>query len=150
MLLSWINATLSESALPYIVGVSSAKKAWDLLKQWYASTTPAHIMSLKRQLNHIKKGSWTQTTSLPIEELRTLLIYEEIATADDQSTDNPIAMVAFRPNKPPSSHGAISSRGRGYHSHRGGQNSRRAHQSSEGGSNPPSNISHLTSHNPWP
>ncbi|KAJ4973358.1 hypothetical protein NE237_006532 [Protea cynaroides] len=32
MLLSWINATLSESALSYIVGVSSAKAAWDLLK----------------------------------------------------------------------------------------------------------------------
>ncbi|KAJ4965971.1 hypothetical protein NE237_017820 [Protea cynaroides] len=57
MLLSWINATLSDSTLPYIVGVSLAKKAWDLLKHRYASTTPAHIIALKRLLSRIKKGS---------------------------------------------------------------------------------------------
>ncbi|KAJ4961303.1 hypothetical protein NE237_021213 [Protea cynaroides] len=55
MLLSWINATLSVNALPYIVGISSAKKAWDILQQRYASATPAHIMSLERQLSSIKK-----------------------------------------------------------------------------------------------
>ncbi|GAV58145.1 UBN2_3 domain-containing protein [Cephalotus follicularis] len=48
MLLSWINATLSESAIPYIVGVTSSKEA-------YASITPSHIMGLKRQLHRIKK-----------------------------------------------------------------------------------------------
>ncbi|KAJ4969558.1 hypothetical protein NE237_016259 [Protea cynaroides] len=47
LLLSWINATLSESILPYIVGISSAKKAWDLLQQRYASVTPTYVISLK-------------------------------------------------------------------------------------------------------
>ncbi|KAJ4957192.1 hypothetical protein NE237_013975 [Protea cynaroides] len=31
MLLSWISGTLSETVLPYIVRISYAKKAWDLL-----------------------------------------------------------------------------------------------------------------------
>ncbi|KAJ4959937.1 hypothetical protein NE237_019847 [Protea cynaroides] len=57
MLLSWINTTLSESALHYIVGISSAKVAWNLLKTKYASAAPAHMMSVKRQLSCIKNGS---------------------------------------------------------------------------------------------
>ncbi|KAJ4973801.1 hypothetical protein NE237_006975 [Protea cynaroides] len=57
MLLSWINATLSDSMLPYIVGVTPAQRAWNLLKQRYASTTLSHDMALKRKLNQLKKGS---------------------------------------------------------------------------------------------
>ncbi|XP_010054615.1 uncharacterized protein LOC104442941 [Eucalyptus grandis] len=59
MLLSWINATLSESALPYVVGATFAKVAWDVLARHYASLTPAYVMSLKRQLHHLKKGNLT-------------------------------------------------------------------------------------------
>ena len=47
LLLFCINATLSNSALPYIVGLTSAKQAWDLLNNRYASTAPTHMMSLK-------------------------------------------------------------------------------------------------------
>ncbi|GAV90626.1 UBN2_3 domain-containing protein, partial [Cephalotus follicularis] len=57
MFLSWINATLSESALPYIVGVTSSMEAWAILNRRYASTTPSHVMALKRQLNRIKRDN---------------------------------------------------------------------------------------------
>jgi len=59
MLLSWINSTLFESTLPYVVGATSAKVAWDVLARRYASLTSAHVMSLKRQLHHLKKGNLT-------------------------------------------------------------------------------------------
>ncbi|GAV65227.1 UBN2_3 domain-containing protein, partial [Cephalotus follicularis] len=55
-LLSWINATLSKAASPYVVGVTLSKQAWDILGRRYASSTPSHIMGLKRQLYCIKKG----------------------------------------------------------------------------------------------
>ncbi|KAJ4971586.1 hypothetical protein NE237_004685 [Protea cynaroides] len=64
MLLSWINTTLSDFVLFFIVGVKSTKQAWDLLNKKYASTTPAHIMSLKGQLNLIKKGTQTMSDYL--------------------------------------------------------------------------------------
>ncbi|XP_039159935.1 uncharacterized protein LOC120289233 [Eucalyptus grandis] len=59
MIFSWINATSSESTLPYVVGATSAKVVWDVLARRYASLTPAHVMSLKRQLHHLKKGNLT-------------------------------------------------------------------------------------------
>ncbi|KAJ4966240.1 hypothetical protein NE237_018089 [Protea cynaroides] len=151
MLLSWINAILSESALPYIVGVSSAKAAWDLLKTRYASATPAHVMSLKRQLSRIKKGSQSmidyiqqfkiisdqlvacgstfsssvriraQSTALPLEELHTLLICEELALADESPNEQSTAYVAYRPNSPNSGRGnsGRGNFGRGNSSYRG-------------------------------
>lgn len=57
MLLSWINATLSTSALPYVVGIKSAKEAWDVLARRYASITSSHVMALRKQLHRIKKGT---------------------------------------------------------------------------------------------
>ncbi|KAJ4981007.1 hypothetical protein NE237_031844 [Protea cynaroides] len=129
MLLSWINATLSESALPYI---SSAKKAWDILQQRYASATPAHIMSLKRQLSRIKKDGLpptyrqfyssihirARTTALSLEELHNLLICEELALTDD-SLDQSQALATFRPPKLAQGQGLHSTRGRGHSSGHG-------------------------------
>ncbi|KAJ8648770.1 hypothetical protein MRB53_001793 [Persea americana] len=57
MLLSCINATLSTSALPYVVGIKSAKEAWDALALRYASITSSHVMTLRKQLHRIKKGT---------------------------------------------------------------------------------------------
>ncbi|KAJ8638219.1 hypothetical protein MRB53_012486 [Persea americana] len=57
MLLSWINATLSTSALPYVVGIKSAKEAWDALARRYASITSSHFMTIRKQLHRIKKGT---------------------------------------------------------------------------------------------
>lgn len=59
MLLSWINATLSESTLPYIVRMITSKDAWDSLEQRYTSLTRSHIFELKKRLQHLKKGTST-------------------------------------------------------------------------------------------
>ncbi|KAJ4977279.1 hypothetical protein NE237_002385 [Protea cynaroides] len=160
MLLSWINATLSDSVLPYIVGVTSTQRAWNLLKQRYASTAPAHVMALKRQLGPLKRGvepmneyiqqiktlsdqlaacgaavndddlvlitldglppSYCQfcssirilakSTDLSLEELHNLLICEEIAVAKDFQPEQPNALIASRPYRPPLGRG-FSQRG---------------------------------------
>ncbi|KAJ8639269.1 hypothetical protein MRB53_015963 [Persea americana] len=56
-LLSWINATLSNSALPYIVGMETTKAAWDSLECRYGSFSRSHIIELKKRLQHIKRES---------------------------------------------------------------------------------------------
>ncbi|RWR84275.1 Retrovirus-related Pol polyprotein from transposon TNT 1-94 [Cinnamomum micranthum f. kanehirae] len=58
-LLSWINATLSASALPYIVGKETAKDAWESLEHRYGSLSRSHVIELKKRLQHVKKGSST-------------------------------------------------------------------------------------------
>lgn len=58
-LLSWINATLSNSAFPYIVGMNSAKDAWDSLERRYGSISRSHILELKKRLQYVKKGTST-------------------------------------------------------------------------------------------
>ncbi|KAJ4965131.1 hypothetical protein NE237_016980 [Protea cynaroides] len=90
MLLSWINAILSESALPYIVGVSSTKTAWDLLKTRYASATPAHAMSLKRQLSRIKKGS--QSMIDYIQQFK-IISDQLVACGSTVSEDDPVLYI---------------------------------------------------------
>lgn len=49
-LLSWINATLSEAGLPYIVGLQSSRAVWEDLEKRYASLTRSHVIQLKQQL----------------------------------------------------------------------------------------------------
>ncbi|KAJ8636634.1 hypothetical protein MRB53_010901 [Persea americana] len=58
MLISWINATLLDSALPNIVGMNIAKEAWDSLERRYALSR-SHVIELKKCLQHVKKGSST-------------------------------------------------------------------------------------------
>lgn len=43
ILLMWINSTLSQAALPYVVGPNTSKSVWIALEQWYASLSRSHI-----------------------------------------------------------------------------------------------------------
>ncbi|KAJ4980037.1 hypothetical protein NE237_010817 [Protea cynaroides] len=128
MLISWINATLSESALPYIVGICSAKKAWDVLKQRQFGSS-VRIRS--------------RTSQLSLEELHTLLICEELelALADETPNENSTAFVAYRPRKINTGRRSSSFRGRSNNGGRGSNNGGR------GDSGIPNN--HF-SHNPTP
>ena len=63
-LLSWFNATLSLSALPYTIGVTIAKEAWDKLSQCFGQVSTTHVFSLRKQLHGIKKGSQTMSSYL--------------------------------------------------------------------------------------
>ncbi|GAV73201.1 UBN2_3 domain-containing protein, partial [Cephalotus follicularis] len=88
MLLSWINATLSESALPYIVGVQSSKAAWNILHRHYASSTPSHIMALKQQLHSFKKGS--QSMQLYLQQFKT--IANQLAACGSPISDDDLVL----------------------------------------------------------
>ena len=49
--------TLSLSAFPYTIGVTTAKEAWDKLSRHFSQVSTAHVLSLRKQLHNIKKGS---------------------------------------------------------------------------------------------
>ncbi|KAJ4964505.1 hypothetical protein NE237_024444 [Protea cynaroides] len=106
MLLSWINATLNESILPYLIGVSFSKKAWDLLKQ--SNSKPSQISLLPEVrlsgmmtssssslmvYHHNTASSVLQSeagpvlTALPIDEVHMLLICEELIVTDNTPHD---------------------------------------------------------------
>ena len=63
-LLSWLNATLSLSALLYTIGIKSAKEDWDKLSQQFGQVSTSNILSLRKQLHNIKKGSQTMGSYL--------------------------------------------------------------------------------------
>ena len=63
-LLSWINATLSIFALPYTIGTTSTKEAWDKLAKHFGNITTVHVLSLRKQLHNIKKGSLSMSDYL--------------------------------------------------------------------------------------
>ena len=56
-LLSWINATLSEPTLPYIVVKETAKDAWESLEHRFGSLSlslsRSHVIELKECLQHV-------------------------------------------------------------------------------------------------
>lgn len=54
-LLSWINTTLSENVLAYVVGLSTSRVVWKILEWWFASLFRSHIIQLKTQIQTIKK-----------------------------------------------------------------------------------------------
>lgn len=59
--LRWINATLTESVLAHVVGLSSAQVVWNALEKRFASLSRSHIIQLKTQLQSLKKGSQSIT-----------------------------------------------------------------------------------------
>jgi hypothetical protein len=56
-IISWINSTLSLPMLPYVVGATTAYKAWTRLSKRFGVGTKKHELTPKKRLLHIKKGS---------------------------------------------------------------------------------------------
>ena len=56
-LISMICATLSPSALALVIGQKSAKGVWDTLEKRFTSLSRSNVLSLKRDLNSIKKNN---------------------------------------------------------------------------------------------
>ena len=54
---TFIYSTLSPSILALTVGQKSAKGVWKVLEKRFASISRSHVMSLRNELNAIKKGS---------------------------------------------------------------------------------------------
>ena len=69
-ILIWINSTLSDALIPYIVGVNSARELWLKLESRLATASQSHIHELRSHLRTITKGDSTATVYLQqIEEI---------------------------------------------------------------------------------
>ncbi|KAM2105398.1 hypothetical protein ACFX1R_015909 [Malus domestica] len=55
-ILIWINSTLSDALIPYIVGVNSALELWSKLESHLATASQSHIHELHSRLCNITNG----------------------------------------------------------------------------------------------
>ena len=55
-MLTFLNSTLSPAILAITVGQKSARGVWKVLEKRFASVSRSHVMSLRNELNAIKKG----------------------------------------------------------------------------------------------
>ena len=56
-LLSWLNATLSETILPSVFGLNTSKEVWDSMANQFAAQNRSRISHLKRQLQNLQQGN---------------------------------------------------------------------------------------------
>ncbi|KAF6144504.1 hypothetical protein GIB67_013148 [Kingdonia uniflora] len=63
-LLSWINATLSETVLPYVVGFPTFEIVWATLDRRFSALSRSHIIQLKDQIHFVKKGTFSASEYL--------------------------------------------------------------------------------------
>jgi len=56
-LLSWLNATLSETILPTVFGLNTSTKVWDSLANRFAAPNRSCVSHLKRQLQNLQQGN---------------------------------------------------------------------------------------------
>lgn len=54
-ILVWINSTISETLIPYTVGVNSSCELWTKLELRLASASQSHIHDLQSRLRNITK-----------------------------------------------------------------------------------------------
>ena len=58
-ILIWINSTLSDTLIPYTVGVNSARELWSKLESRLATASQSHIYELHSRLRTIMMGDFT-------------------------------------------------------------------------------------------
>ena len=69
-ILIWLNSTLSETLIPYTVGVNSSRDLWAKLESRLAAASQSHIHDLRFRLHNITKGESTAAPFLQqIEEI---------------------------------------------------------------------------------
>lgn len=64
LLLSWLQASLSPSILPSVIGCRYTFQLWDTIHQTFQSKTKAQARQLRTELRTLKKGSSTITDFL--------------------------------------------------------------------------------------
>ncbi|KAL5703557.1 hypothetical protein ACHQM5_022091 [Ranunculus cassubicifolius] len=58
-LLIWMNATISEEILPYVIGIRSSRSLWITLENRLAALSRTHVLQLKQRLQNVRKGNQT-------------------------------------------------------------------------------------------
>uniref|UniRef100_A0A2N9E5R8 Integrase catalytic domain-containing protein n=1 Tax=Fagus sylvatica TaxID=28930 RepID=A0A2N9E5R8_FAGSY len=64
-----INATLSPSAITLVIGQTTAQGVWQVLERRYTSLSRTHVLSLKAELDRVKKSS-TETMTVYLDRVK--------------------------------------------------------------------------------
>uniref|UniRef100_A0A2N9G5P5 Integrase catalytic domain-containing protein n=1 Tax=Fagus sylvatica TaxID=28930 RepID=A0A2N9G5P5_FAGSY len=64
-----INATLSPSAITLVIGQTTAQGVWQVLERRYTSLSRTHILSLKAELDRVKKST-TETITVYLDRIK--------------------------------------------------------------------------------
>uniref|UniRef100_A0A2N9HKM9 Integrase catalytic domain-containing protein n=1 Tax=Fagus sylvatica TaxID=28930 RepID=A0A2N9HKM9_FAGSY len=64
-----INATLSPSAITLVIGQTTAQGVWQVLERRYTSLSRTHILSLKAELDRVKKST-TETITVYLDRVK--------------------------------------------------------------------------------
>lgn len=67
-----INATLTQTALSYVIGCKTSKEVWEKLMQHFSSSTWTNIVGLKTELQSIIKKP-TETVYLYVQRVKDLV-----------------------------------------------------------------------------
>uniref|UniRef100_A0A5B7C9B1 Uncharacterized protein n=1 Tax=Davidia involucrata TaxID=16924 RepID=A0A5B7C9B1_DAVIN len=67
-LMTLINATLSSSALTYVIGYSTSKEVWQALERRFSSSSRLNILQLKSNLHTLSKG--TDSVDLYVQRIK--------------------------------------------------------------------------------
>ncbi|KAL5713022.1 hypothetical protein ACHQM5_015139 [Ranunculus cassubicifolius] len=57
LLLIWLNATISEPLLSYVVGFPTAQSLWNTIENRFATISRSHVLQLRTRLQMLRKGS---------------------------------------------------------------------------------------------
>ncbi|KAL5715567.1 RING-type E3 ubiquitin transferase [Ranunculus cassubicifolius] len=69
-LLIWMNTTISEDILPYVIGISTSRALWVTLENRLAALSRAHILQLKHRLQNVRKGN--QSIALYLQQIKAI------------------------------------------------------------------------------
>ncbi|KAM0977038.1 hypothetical protein EV1_019635 [Malus domestica] len=84
-ILIWLNSTLSETLIPYTVGVNSSRELWVKLGFRLAAASQSHIHDLRSRMRTITKGESTAAPFLQqIEEITNALASAGAPVADSE------------------------------------------------------------------
>ena len=64
-----INATLSPSAITLVIGQTIAQGVWQVLERRYTSLSRTYVLSLKAELDRVKKSS-TETMNVYLDHVK--------------------------------------------------------------------------------
>ncbi|KAL5726450.1 hypothetical protein ACHQM5_009492 [Ranunculus cassubicifolius] len=63
-LLIWMNATISEELLPYVIGCPTSRSLWITLERRLGHLSHSHIHQLRNRLQNVRKGNSSIATYL--------------------------------------------------------------------------------------
>jgi hypothetical protein len=88
LILSTLISTLSNSVLPYAVGIKTSREVWLTLERMFASESQARIVQIRYQLTSLKKGALTITDYYQ----KARILAQTLATIDKPLKDSELVL----------------------------------------------------------